>query len=158
MPSGSLITPVGRITIIVAGDRLARVHIGTGDDDAGDRDDTPDALVGEALMQLSAWFEGRLDRVELPLAPAPTPRGEHLRAAIGAVPRGETASYGAVAHAACSSPRAVGQACARNPFPILIPCHRIVGAAGSLDRYSAGEGSVTKRWLLAHERKVLEHE
>ena len=150
MPSGSLITPIGRVTVIADGDRVARLCLG----DGGENDErASSALVSDALAQLRAWFEGRLARFDLPLQPARTPRGDMLRAAIVAVSHGETASYGAVARAAGSSPRAVGQACARNPFPILIPCHRVVGAKGSLGYYSAGEGLATKRWLLAHEER-----
>ena len=59
--------------------------------------------------------------------------------------------YGAIARMIGSSPRAVGQACRRNPFPIVVPCHRVVGAGGAIGYYSAGEGVATKRWLLAHE-------
>ena len=139
-------TPIGRITVVADGDHLARVHIGgNGDDGAAN------ALVTEALAQLRAWFARRSAGFDLPLRTADTSRGESLRHAIAEIGLGQTASYGAVARVACSSPRAIGQACARNPFPIVIPCHRVVGAGGSLGHYSAGNGMDTKRWLLAHE-------
>lgn len=147
MPSGSLLTPIGRVTVATRADRLARVQIGVGDE----TDEAPDALVAEAIAQLRAWFAGHTAGFDLPLEPARTPRGENLRDAIAAVRSGATASYGAVARMAGSSPRAVGQACARNPFPIVIPCHRIVGAGDLIGHYSAGQGVATKRWLLAHE-------
>ena len=75
-----------------------------------------------------------------------------LRQAIVDIAYGTTASYGALAKAIGSSPRAIGQACARNPFPIIVPCHRILGAGGALGAYSAGEGPITKSRLLDHER------
>src|SRR3546814_15042525 len=71
-------------------------------------------LLREARRQIEAWFAGRLTRFDLPLTPAASPRGDVLRAAIVAIPHGETASYGQVARAVESGPRAVGQACARN--------------------------------------------
>ncbi len=67
------------------------------------------------------------------------------------IPYGETLSYGGVADEIGSSPRAVGTACGKNPIPIIIPCHRIVGNGGALVGYSGGEGVETKRYLLAHE-------
>ena len=64
----------------------------------------------------------------------------------------DTLTYGALARVANSSPRAIGQACARNPLPIIIPCHRVTASDG-LGHYSAGAGVPTKRWLLAHEER-----
>ena len=61
-------------------------------------------------------------------------------------------SYGALAQETGSAARAIGQACARNPFPILVPCHRVLGAGGVLGAYSAGEGPHTKSRLLDLER------
>lgn len=109
-------------------------------------------VIREALRQLNAYFAGRLTVFDLPLAPSLTPRGDALRQAIVAVPYGRTASYGDLAQAIGSSPRAIGQACARNPFPIVVPCHRILGAGGGLGAYSAGQGPITKSRLLDLER------
>lgn len=107
----------------------------------------------EAVRQLHAYFAKALDDFDLPLAPAATPRGAALRAAIVAIPAGETLSYGALARIAGSAPRAIGQACARNPFPIVVPCHRVVGSGGAIGHYSGGRGIITKSWLLDHERR-----
>ena len=74
-------------------------------------------------------------------------------ARIRGIPIGETLSYGALARIAGSAPRAIGQACARNPFPIVIPCHRVVGSGGMIGHYSGGKGIATKIWLLDHERR-----
>lgn len=111
------------------------------------------AAVREAVAQLEQWFAGARRDFDLPLAPARTPRGEQLRDGLVAVPYGETLSYGALARLLGSSPRAIGQLCARNPFPILVPCHRVLGSGGALGNYSGGEGPKTKSWLLDHERR-----
>lgn len=113
----------------------------------------PGSPVAEAVRQLSAYFTTGFTAFDVPLAPMASPRGEALRTAIAAIPPGDTLSYGAVAKAAGSSPRAIGQACARNAFPIVIPCHRVVGSGGAIGHYSAGRGTVTKTWLLDHERR-----
>ncbi|WEK44526.1 MAG: methylated-DNA--[protein]-cysteine S-methyltransferase [Candidatus Sphingomonas colombiensis] len=139
-----LATPVGRV-LIQGGEVVTGITIGV--------DDAPHLASADALRaaaeQLEAYFAGERRDFDLLLAPASTPRGGVLRAAIAAVGYGETASYGEVARAIGSSPRALGQACRRNPFPIVIPCHRIIGGAG---HYSAGDGLPTKNWLLNHER------
>ncbi|AHE56686.1 methylated-DNA--[protein]-cysteine S-methyltransferase [Sphingomonas sanxanigenens] len=144
-------TPIG--TILIEGDdhRLAGIRIVPL---RGVSTPTADALpkaVAEAAAQLAAYFAGTLTDFDLPLAPAATPRGLALRDAIVGIAYGETMSYGALARSAGSAPRAIGQACARNPFPIIVPCHRVLGHGGQLGAYSAGDGPATKRWLLDHE-------
>lgn len=113
-------------------------------------------VLAMAAAQLSQWFAGTRDSFALPLAPLPG-EGERLRAAIAAIPYGETRTYGAVADSCGSVARAVGQACRTNAFPILIPCHRVVSAAGP-DYYSAGNGPRTKSWLLDFEYARLPDE
>ena len=88
------------------------------------------------------------------MVPLAGPRGEALRAGIAAVGYGETLSYGALARTIGSGARAVGQACARNPYPLVIPCHRILAAGGALGAYSASDGPATKQWLLDHETRT----
>jgi methylated-DNA-[protein]-cysteine S-methyltransferase len=70
---------------------------------------------------------------------------------LAAVPWGSTVSYGALAAELRTAPRAIAGACAANPIPIIIPCHRVVAAAGGLGGYSGGDGIATKRALLALE-------
>jgi methylated-DNA-[protein]-cysteine S-methyltransferase len=108
-----------------------------------------------AKQQLREWFAGTRRDFDLPLRPSTTPRGTVLRDAIASVPYGETRTYGALAQSFVSSSRAVGQACRRNPFPIVIPCHRVTSAAGSAEHYSAGDGVTTKAWLIAYERSNI---
>ncbi len=147
-------SPIGHIAVAGDGRVLTALRIATrgdGADPGGPEADDP--LLHEAAAQLTAYFAGRLTCFNLPLAPAATPRGPAHRAAIVAIGHGDTASYGALAQALGSSPRAVGQACRRNPFPILVPCHRVLGAGEAIGHYSAGAGVDTKRWLLNHERR-----
>jgi methylated-DNA-[protein]-cysteine S-methyltransferase len=146
MAQRSLSSPIGPILLHTEGGVLISVHIGEGPGGGGD------PLLDEAAAQLDAWFAGRLRRFDLPLAAPGTPRGSAHRDAIEAIPYGDTASYGAIARAIGSSPRAVGQACRRNPFPILIPCHRVIGSGGAIGHYSGGAGVSTKLWLLQHEQ------
>ena len=107
----------------------------------------------QAAAQLKAYFDGNLQQFDLPLVPLPSVRGEALRAAIASIPYGETMTYGALAKAHDSSARAVGGACARNPYPIIIPCHRVTSSGGAKENYSAGHGPATKAKLIAHEAR-----
>ena len=151
-PDHALIaTPIGMVRIEAAADRLTRIAIET-----TSRPEIAPAggVLREAAAQLRAYFGGRLTRFDLPLVPLAAPRGEALRAGIAAVGHGETRSYGALARSIGSGARAVGQACARNPYPLVIPCHRILAAGGALGAYSAGDGPATKQWLLDHETRT----
>jgi methylated-DNA-[protein]-cysteine S-methyltransferase len=83
-------------------------------------------LLDEAAAQLADYFAGRRTDFDLPLAPTRSRRGDELRAAIRGIGYGSTLSYGMLARIAQSGPRANGQACARNPLPFIVPCHRVV--------------------------------
>lgn len=141
-------TPIGLVGVVGTDEAVERVTIGA----AGIPVRASAAAVMRAAEQLQAFFAGERRSFDLPLAPAGTPRGQALRDAIVAVRYGETLGYGEIARSAASSARAVGQACARNPLPLVVPCHRVL-AAGGLGHYSAGDGLATKSWLLAHERR-----
>jgi methylated-DNA-[protein]-cysteine S-methyltransferase len=149
MPQASMHSPIGTISVESDGERLTSIRIGGNQPPPGSADDP---LVREAIAQLGAFLDRRLTRFDLPLAPATTSRGQAHRIAITEIGHGTTASYGELARAIGSSPRAVGQACRRNPYPIIVPCHRVLGAGKMIGHYSAGEGPVTKQWLLDHER------
>jgi methylated-DNA-[protein]-cysteine S-methyltransferase len=109
-------------------------------------------LLREASIQLAEYFAGRRRAFDLPLAPAGTPFQRAVWGAIATVRPGETISYAELARRAGRprSVRAAGGATGRNPLAIVIPCHRIVGADGSLTGY--GGGLARKRALLALER------
>jgi methylated-DNA-[protein]-cysteine S-methyltransferase len=142
-------TPLG--TIRIEGDDAQILSVRIGVDGPISRGRA--SAVQAATEQLEHWFAGTLQDFSVAIAPAGTPRGEALRAGLVAVGYGDTLSYGALARQLGSSPRAIGQLCARNPFPILVPCHRVIGAGGALGAYSGGEGPTTKSWLLEHERR-----
>lgn len=149
--STSLMTPVGDITLFEEDGALIVVE--WGQVPGG----TPTPLLEEARDQLSAYFSGALTQFDLPLKPHGTPHQQKVWTAMCAIPFGETRTYGEIAKDITSSPRAVGSACGRNPLPILIPCHRIVGANGQMTGYSGGDGIETKTRLLRMEEAVLMH-
>ncbi len=105
-----------------------------------------------ALTQLTAYFEGRLRSFDVPLDPRGTPFQRLVWDAVLAVPYGETRSYGEIAQAIGrpAAVRAVGAANGANPLPLIVPCHRIVGADGTLTGY--GGGLDIKQQLLEMER------
>jgi methylated-DNA-[protein]-cysteine S-methyltransferase len=110
-----------------------------------------ESAFAEVARQLDAYFAGELRDFELALAPAGTPFQLQVWRALCAIPYGETASYGDVARAVGQpgAARAVGGANNRNPIAIVVPCHRVIGAGGSLTGY--GGGIERKRRLLALE-------
>ena len=110
---------------------------------------------GEVLAQLAEYFEGRRREFDLPLAPSGTPFQLRVWSALRKIPYGRTASYGEIARkvGVPSAPRAVGVANGLNPIGIIVPCHRVIGADGSLTGY--GGGLERKRLLLDLEAGVL---
>jgi methylated-DNA-[protein]-cysteine S-methyltransferase len=110
----------------------------------------------DAAIQLKAYFSGERTEFDLPLAPRGTPFQLTVWEQLARIPYGTTVSYGAVAAAIGKSPvasRAIGLANGRNPISIILPCHRVIGADGSLTGY--GWGLDRKEWLLRHEGVLL---
>jgi methylated-DNA-[protein]-cysteine S-methyltransferase len=113
-----------------------------------------DALLAEPRRQLEAYFAGELQAFDVPLSPRGTEFQRSVWDALLEIPYGETASYGEIAaRIGSDNPRAVGSANGRNPIAIVIPCHRVIGADGSLVGY--GGGLDRKRWLLDHEASLV---
>ncbi len=119
-------------------------------------------LAAEAMRQLEAYLADADCVFSLPLRPSGTGFQRRVWAAIAAIPPHETKSYGEVARALHSGPRAVGQACGANPFPLVVPCHRVIAAKGELGGFGGSSNASrqgggflldVKRWLLAHERR-----
>ena len=105
-------------------------------------------LLAETIRQLEEYFAGKRHDFDLPLAPQGTPFQQRVWTALRQIPYGTTASYGQIA-AAIGNPkasRAVGMANNRNPIAVIIPCHRVIGADGSLVGY--GGGLPIKKQLL----------
>jgi methylated-DNA-[protein]-cysteine S-methyltransferase len=105
---------------------------------------------GAARRQVEDWFGGKRRNFSIGLAPVGTLFQRRVWSALAKIPFGETRSYGDLAKALGSSPRAVGRANATNPIALIVPCHRVIGADGSLTGYAFGHA--TKRRLLAFER------
>lgn len=150
MPRLALDSPVGRLSLFEENGALAALDWGT-----KRASGEPTTLLLEAKRQLAAYFAGKLHDFDLPLAPAGSPFERRVWQLMSAIPYGETRSYGDLAADLGAMPRAVGQACGRNPLPILIPCHRVLAAGGALGGYSGGRGVDTKRRLLILEGALL---
>ncbi|MGE0745759.1 MAG: methylated-DNA--[protein]-cysteine S-methyltransferase [Rhodospirillales bacterium] len=116
---------------------------------------TPTPLLERAGRQLQDYFDGRLRSFDLPLAPDGTPFLRKIWRRLATIPYGKTVTYGALARATSTAPRAVGMACGRNPIPIIIPCHRVIGLNGAMTGYSGAGGLDTKKHLLEFELSVL---
>jgi methylated-DNA-[protein]-cysteine S-methyltransferase len=148
-------SPVGEL--LLAGDEtgLKLINFRTGRHPAKPRSlwKADQAPFREAARQLRAYFEGDLETFNLVLSPEGTPFQLAVWRALQAIPYGETITYGELARQVGKpqASRAVGAANGRNPLPIVIPCHRVIGGDGSLTGY--GGGLRIKRTLLDLERR-----
>ena len=146
-------SPVGTLLLAGQGNALALIRFGA-DDPAQGPDPAwvrGDDAFAAAKAQLAEYFDGRRRHFDLPLRPTGTPFQLAVLEALQTIPYGETKSYAAIA-AQIGRPRAVravGAANGRNPLPIVIPCHRVIGSDGSLTGF--GGGLAAKRHLLALE-------
>ncbi len=142
MPEMTLQSPFGPLTLREEGGQIVALSWGT-----GGADEAP--LLVEASRQLGEYFAGSRIEFDLPIAFRPGLQGEVMRA-MCAIPFGETRTYGDLAKSLGAPAQAIGQACGGNPVPIIVPCHRILGASG-LGGFSAPGGVETKVALLKHE-------
>jgi methylated-DNA-[protein]-cysteine S-methyltransferase len=141
MNIGVLKTPVGVLGIVEDGGWITRLLWQA--QNRGVR--TP--VLDEGLRQLEAYFAGRLARFDLPLAPDVSPFQMRVCEAMRAIPLGQTRTYGDIAKELGVPAQPVGQACGANPIPVIIPCHRVVGAHG-LGGFSGMGGVEMKVKLL----------
>ncbi len=143
-------SPVGPLTLTSDGAALTGLAFGPCGEPTCDL-----PLFRAVFAWLDTFFSGRDPGSTPPLAPAGTAFQQRVWAELVKVPFGQTVSYGALARAAgCRSARAVGQAVHNNPIALLIPCHRVIGADGSLTGFAGGLD--TKRRLLALEKSLKE--
>ncbi len=105
--------------------------------------------------QLQHYFLNKINDFRVSLAPQGSEFELSVWQAMMQIPHGMTATYGDIAKMTGKPAQAVGHACGRNPIPIIIPCHRVVGSNGHMVGYSGQGGVETKRWLLAHEGALL---
>lgn len=150
-------SPLGRLVLASDGRALTSLWLPESRryvaEPAPDRDG--DDILEEAARQLRDYFSGERRDFDLPLAPAGTPFQLRVWRELCAIDFGQTISYGELARRVGNpaASRAVGAANGRNPIGLVIPCHRVIGANGSLTGY--GGGLDTKAWLLRHESGVL---
>ena len=146
----SIHSPVGDVTLFEDDGAIIAVNGGW----AGNQQDAPTPLLTETIRQLDAYFTDTLTFFDLPLAPLGTSFQQNIWQEIRGIPFGETRTYGDIAIQLNTSPRPVGNACSRNPIPIIIPCHRVLGTT-ALGGYSGPGGIDIKRHLLRLEGIAL---
>lgn len=143
MPALTLDSPVGALTVTETEGAITALTWG-----GHATDDTP--LLRRAAAQLTEYFSSQRKVFDLPLDVRGSAAQTRICAAIAAIPFGETRTYGNLSRDLDLPAQAVGRGCGGNPIPILIPCHRVLGAQG-LGGFSGGTGIETKIWLLKHE-------
>lgn len=142
----ALKTPVGELTLFAQDEAIIALDWGQGLDAPRK---TKSSVLNAAAQALLNYFKtGQLDTRGLKLNPHGTAFQKRVWREMQKIKDGQTKTYGEVAKALNSGPRAVGGACAANPIPLLIPCHRITAANGKIGNYSGGDGSETKTFLL----------
>jgi methylated-DNA-[protein]-cysteine S-methyltransferase len=152
MPRSVIDSPIGPLGLVATDSRLSAVLF----DGRAIRPEGSSAVLSEAARQLAAYFDGDLIAFDLPLELNGTEFQQRCWVALASIPYGQTVSYGEQARRlglGNDSARAVGAANGRNPLPIVLPCHRVIGADGSLTGF--GGGLHVKRLLLEHEGALL---
>jgi methylated-DNA-[protein]-cysteine S-methyltransferase len=145
-------SPIGDLLLVADGDALTAIRFDPADVPPGSRPTRGGGVLAEAARQLRGYADGIRTTFDLPLRPAfGGPFERRVWALVAQIPYGTTTSYGAIAARldAPGAARAVGAANGRNPIPLVVPCHRVVGARGALTGYAGG---------LDHKRRLLEHE
>ncbi|HVT36218.1 MAG TPA: methylated-DNA--[protein]-cysteine S-methyltransferase [Nevskiaceae bacterium] len=147
-------SPIGELTLVSEGGKLTGLYMesykhGRARERHWVRDD---AKLADARRQLQDYFAGKRTQFDLEMEPAGTAFQKRVWRALCDIPHGETISYGELARriGQPTASRAVGLANGQNPIAVIVPCHRVIGANGSLTGY--GGGLPRKQWLLAHER------
>ena len=138
-------SPIGPLTLVSNGSAITGVTWGECESD----DSTPE--LDEAAQQITEYFEGKRTTFDLPLSVEATDFQQAACDAMLAIPFGETRTYGEIAEQLNAPAQAVGAACGGNPIPVIIPCHRVLGAS-SLGGYS-GQGRDRDQGLVASPRR-----
>jgi len=147
-------SPIGRIAIIGDDEAIDRLEIARdGVLSTDDQEIRSTAVLERAAAQLREYFEGSRASFDIPVRLRGTQFQRSVWQQLQEIPFGQVRGYGdlgrALGHATAG--RAVGGAVGANPVPLLVPCHRVLGTAGRITGYSAGNGITTKAWLLEHE-------
>lgn len=142
-------TPIGPIGLRWEGETLTGVDL----EPDSDRPSVGAAPPEPLTRQLERYFADGHRTVDLPSMVNGTEFQRRVWSLLRAIPPGQTRTYGAIARELGSAPRAVGQACRANPLPVVVPCHRVVGARGlgGFAGDTSGRKLAVKQWLLRHE-------
>ncbi|MEP2030918.1 MAG: methylated-DNA--[protein]-cysteine S-methyltransferase [Paracoccaceae bacterium] len=144
MPTSTLNTKFGRLGLVEEDGAIVSLKWNATDDGV------PTDLLRDGIAQLRDYVEGKLEVFDLPLRVIGSEFQRSVCDQIFAIPYGYTKTYGEIAKALGAPAQAVGSACGGNPIPIIIPCHRVMGARG-LTGFSGAGGVETKVALLRHE-------
>jgi methylated-DNA-[protein]-cysteine S-methyltransferase len=147
--SVSFDSPVGNINVFALGEKV--VYLTMGDAPVGDSGRA--TVLRTAKKQLLDYFKGKSRELDFAVELAGTEFQRAVWHEISKLGWGQTATYADIAQAIGnpSAVRAVGGAVGANPVPLVVGCHRVLGASGKITGYSGGDGIPTKKWLLAHE-------
>lgn len=153
LASTVLATPVGKLRLCARGEALVSVDWVEPEGVEGHL--TP--VLEQAAAALLRYFQAAHAPMELPLHPAGTEYQRRIWQQLAAIAPGQVASYGCVARELGSGARAVAAACRANPYPLIIPCHRVVATYGLGGYCGANDGPwlEIKKWLLAHEQSGM---
>jgi methylated-DNA-[protein]-cysteine S-methyltransferase len=155
MPVRRLLTPIGELTLTASDTALTGIYFPGSRVAPPAGHDGPNEVLDQACHQLNEYFAGRRTAFDISLAAAGSEFEHRVWNLLITIPYGSTTSYGALAKRLGdpSQARAVGAANGKNPIPIIVPCHRVIGANGDLTGF--GGGIERKRWLLQHEGVLL---
>lgn len=148
--SHTIPSPIGPITLRTDERHLIGLDIDSG---VPDKSPTTHPILHQAATELDEYFAGQRSKFDTPVFLPGTSFQQAVWRVLQTIPFGQLRSYGEVGAAAGypHSARAVGGAVGKNPIPIIVPCHRVVGSDGAITGYSGGQGIPTKRLLLSHE-------
>ena len=133
-------SPIGRLRLVSDGKHLVKIEFENQYNADEAANETADPVLEASSTQLKEYFAGKRHSFDLPLAAAGTDFQRSVWAALAAIPYGELRSYRDIAHSIAKpkAVRAVGAANGRNPLPIVVPCHRVIGSDGSLTGFAGG--------------------
>ncbi|NLI53065.1 MAG: methylated-DNA--[protein]-cysteine S-methyltransferase [Clostridiales bacterium] len=145
-------TPIGALVISARGGAVTAIGLAAEEDRLLPAKSDAEPVLNRAAAELAEYFSGGRTTFSFAMRPEGTPFQKSVWDELLKIPYGETKSYGQIAAAAGNSnaSRAVGMACNKNPIMIAVPCHRVIGASGSLTGYALGTD--LKQTLLDHER------
>ena len=154
MDEAIITSPIGKLAIRTSANTL--LSIGFSDNDTPLIEPTAD-IANRVITQLHAYFSTPTHRFTIPLNLTTTEFQKRVLQELQSIPLGETRTYQEIATILNTSPRPVGNACRNNPFPIIIPCHRVVSKTnlGGFNGNTQGRMLDIKQWLLCHEKKTV---